>query len=414
MNGCINSFMSHNWLANFFGEIFDPNRDSSHIDFQRFNKKEFDADKAYSQCEKEMADELSQEEKEYYRNAGVYDDITDDPDFDAESLESWEDANPRPDDDDEDEEEAWEEERRQVDANYWNAVSDWEERNSRKRNRTEWAWDTYRNELISQCVETKREESGDDDDDDNFDGFRYDFEHNGTRMVVEFVEMTQIEIERQAIMMNVSNRDLTVNKLFGRSFWVMLQGSKGYDSTNDKGFGAFAIYQELVQAVSKFIQSNEVIVIGWSAQEIGMVPIYKRFGKMLEGQFVPIFPGIYMRQSFLKEFELGDPQEIAQKSKEKEDEIMLNVKKSKVLFKAFKSVKGKIVAVSYAPNRTPGYIEWVGWDNGMVKMKISRYTSNNLSIDKLFVPTKQEVDAVESWATVPVVAGTETMGLLAH
>lgn len=251
-------FISHygdfgRWILPEVADV--ASMDTSHINLEG---EKFDEDKA----ERECSDQVDR----YWDGGDYYDDIYDDPDddphFDAESPDDWATDHPEPvrgDFETEEEYSAahlkWEEEYSKIQQSYEDAVSEWEEEMERRRDRASEAEWEARQEEVSNCVQEKRQKW-----ESQAVEYRYSFQYDDDDYEVTFSKESAFwggwRIE---------------------NIWeVVFEGPEGTSTTN-KGHGAATVYQHLILAVKRLLETVRVDGLSFIPAEPGMALVYERF-----------------------------------------------------------------------------------------------------------------------------------------
>jgi hypothetical protein len=263
--------------------------------------------------------DLDFDDSEYFSD--IYEDPTDDPNFDAQTSDDWVEDNPKPDEDDEqfwtphtrhplpmagEEEEdrdergtfnkeafdealeKWKEEYRQAQDDYETAEQDWYADMKRKQRQAEREAEQARDDAVRDCVEEKRSDHEEDRRNSGENGgYETSFQHDGNNYSVNF--------ERD------KSQDYQGVEVPG-FFSIVFTGPKGTSSTKMAGTAATAIYTQLMLAVKKLIEIEQVNGLGFSPAEPGMGLVYQRFYRqyLQPGGFIRVDPYTYILKEWIK------------------------------------------------------------------------------------------------------------------
>ena len=218
---------------------------------------------------------------------GVYPEAEQDPEFAGKSPEAWEEENPAPSEDDyedrerfEEDYERWTAEREKAAEKYESDLKVWESENeSRREQSVEMA--------IDRCVEDRQELHRDEEPGE---GYTYSFTHEGDAYTVDMSKDKVNRLVGYSLPMTLT------------SYNIEFSGPSGYSLTGSAGSSAVKIYSNMLAAIKKLMETEEVDAFTFSAAHPFMVPMYDRFFKTYLGnQFTQVHENMYMRNDRLKE-----------------------------------------------------------------------------------------------------------------
>ncbi len=265
-----------------FWEMIDIAKvDVSDVELEEFG--EFDDQEAIEECESEI--EEWYDESEYFSD--IYDDPDDDPNFDTETVEEWENDNPRPeredyesDDDFESAQEEWETLRMDVSSDYDDAVERWERDMRRERRYAQERANDARGEALDNCVESKRREG-----ETEFGSYKHKFDVEGKQFTVT---MTREEFELG---------DMTVDNVFD----ILFQGPRGVQLTGMAGTAATKIYGEMLKGIKKLTEIEDVKGFAFVPAHPSMRLMYERFyQQFMKPKYIRVDEGHYIRADIVK------------------------------------------------------------------------------------------------------------------
>jgi len=268
----------------------------------------FDEDEANDDCRIEANDNWDYRESEYnsrldHEIGYIYSDPDEDPDFDIDNPEDWKYENPSPEDlvqmnkdhfDNQEEfeqaEEEWEKDLEDHTENYQNARDEWESemeqiKQDRDDKMEEWKTE-YIDDHINDCVDSRRE----DYEQNNAGGnLNYSWTHDdGEEYSVGFEKETGIL------------PDALGGDYIDDVWTILFSGPKGH-STTKKDTGMFDIYSELISAVKKLYQTEDVNGFAFSAAEPGMALVYNKFFTRYMKDFESVDTGLFVKKSLIQD-----------------------------------------------------------------------------------------------------------------
>lgn len=308
-----------NWIKQTeYMEMSDiQNMPTDSVNLEPLHGEEFDENEAEKECDHELR------YKDFSDLSGIYDYPEDDPDFDMESPQQWEEENPQPDPDEyehntKDEDyikdlNSWEKERQIHLKQYHEKKVEWEAEMHNRRVKAEDKESEARYEAIQNCIEAKRDKH--DHPERTKGGFSSQFTHKN--------EEFEVTMERKSIKYAGHN--------VPGSFEIAFVGPNGYYTTNTAGNNAPAIYTQVLLAVKKLMATQVVNGISFAPAEPGMALVYQRFyDRFLKNDFVRINKSEAVRKTFIDKINQQlNPNEKAQidasiKSTEQETNAYLN------------------------------------------------------------------------------------------
>ena len=292
-------------------------------------------------------------------NKPVYDYPEEDRSFRTPSPKKWQENNPRPEPEEYESDtqyehavETWESDLSDVEYEYEHAVVVWEEEMAKRREENEKQEKIEREEAVGECIAEKKEEF--DNDNDNWNGYDYNFSHNGDNFVVE---IRKINLFKEIKYFNKQAPEVkqSIQPLVKNVFHISFAGPNKHKTTN-KNTGMTAIYSQLLLAIKKLFETEDVQGLTFTAYEQKMSLVYRRFFKQfLADKFMVISPELFLRKDIAKQImqllpHTGARQEIANKIvqgkqsyysdlQSVEQEVAKNRQKTSLL----KSMLGKIV-----------------------------------------------------------------------
>lgn len=360
-----------NWLhrSEMFEEMTNlKTADTSHVQLDPFGE-DFNEKQAREQCLEKMTNEVDIDD--YYHRYGVYDDITDDLDFSAQTVEDWEDENPEPiaeDFDDEDFEaahEKWKTRRDRIETRYKAAVERWRLENESNIEKADQRYADVIKEKTEECFQEKRE--------DHEQGFRHLFKHGNDDYTVDMAK---------------EYKDFGGNNL-SDIYNITFEGPNNYNLTNKSGAEANIIYSKLILAVKKLLETQVVNGLYFSAYDKYMLPIYTKFyDTFLKDDFIRVEPNFYVKRDIVKNTLSGFKQasnyrserlggDVLKKIYQANRQNLDNLTKIK-LMKIQKRIAQKII-----PNLVNHFVPIYNYDHGTSRVYLFFVVSVNPSNMKL-------------------------------
>lgn len=268
-----------------YGEILKEPLDKVHFEPGNY----FDEKEAREECEEEKFDTSY-----YYRD--IYDDYRDDPDFEGHDPNEWYQENPEPkfknyshlEDGEEEYQSAlkdWNDERDDVEARFESAVERWEKKMQVLRDEAEETALNAKEAAVEKCVENKRK----DHQKEEFDGYHSAFEVGGNQFGVTFERLPK------------TFEGKTVENIYN----VIFTGPESTNTTK-RGRDMHTIYKNLLLAVRKLIETNNVEGLIFTPAEPAMGLVYHKFYKQfLIKQFLMVGNSIYLRKDVIRDLMSG-------------------------------------------------------------------------------------------------------------
>lgn len=262
--------------------------DSVQLEPIEFDDDDFDEKEAEKDCERELRHHDFSHDVEIY-----YDDPHEDPDFDIESPEHWEEENPEPDPEEyenntEDEDyikdlAKWKEEKTKHEKEYDHRRQEWEASMYERKSEAEDIENENKYKAVQDCIEKKRVEYKEENKDA---GFKSKFKHQNTDFEVT---MSKTKIE-------YAGRNIP------GSYNIDFAGPNGYRTTNTAGTSGSAIYTQVLLAIKKLMTTQEVNGISFYPAEPGMALVYQRFfDRFLSNDFMRISKNEAVRKTTIEQ-----------------------------------------------------------------------------------------------------------------
>ena len=244
---------------------------------------EFDEEEAIGECEREIYDWF--DESEYFSN--IYDDPSDDPEFDTPTVEDWEDDNPMPERDGYDSDDAfesavedWHSDRTEASSDYDHAVERWERDMRSERIYAQERADEARDEALDECVESKRREGGPE-----FGSYKHSFDIDGKQFTVT---MTKEQFKLG---------DMRVDNVFD----ILFEGPRGVQLTGIAGTAATKIYGEMLKGIKKLTEIEDVKGFAFVPAHPSMRLMYERFyQQFMKPKYIRVDEAHYIRSDIVK------------------------------------------------------------------------------------------------------------------